>query len=141
MNPGDTAKLLAAAAMFDYRKVDKDDILAWHHLIGDLDFDDSIEAVRRHYRDSTDRLMPAHVRQGVRAIRTERAAKTHSEALALPSRFEDDEDRTDRARRGSAQVHEVLAELSQRMQDRAARIPDDAMDRLREVTDTEEASR
>jgi hypothetical protein len=141
MTPEDTSKLLAAAAMFDFRKADRDDILMWHHVIGDLDFEDAMEAVKRHYAESTDRMMPAHVRQGVRAIRNERAAKNHSEPLALPSRFEDDEDRTDRARRGSAQAHEVIAELARRMQERADGVPDDAMARLRELTDGEEATR
>jgi hypothetical protein len=135
MTPGEVARLLAAAAMFDYRKVEKADAQAWHFVLGDLEFDDAMQALRCHYAESTERLMPAHVRQGVRAIRNERANKAHSEALALPSRFEDDEDRTERARRGSVQVHEVIAELAQRMQDRADSVPDDAMERLRELTD------
>lgn len=140
MTPGEVARLLAAAAMFDYRKVEKADAQAWHLVLGELPFDDAMEALRRHYAESTDRLMPAHVRQGVRAIRNERAAKTHSEALALPSRFEDDEDRAERARRGAVQVHEVIAELAERMQQRAD-VPEDAMDRLREITDNEGISR
>lgn len=140
MTPGEVARLLAAAAMFDYRKVEKADAQAWHLVLGDLPFDDAMEALRRHYAESTDRLMPAHVRRGVQAIRNERAAKTHSEALALPSRFEDDEDRAERARRGAVQVHEVIAELAGRMQQRAD-VPEDAMDRLREITDNEGISR
>lgn len=134
MTPGEVARLLAAAAMFDYRKVEKVDAQAWHFVLGDLDFDDAMQALRRHYADSTERLMPAHVRHGVQAIRNERASKTHSEPLALPSPFEDDADRTDRARRGASQVHEVIAELSRRMKDRAD-VPEDAMARLSELAD------
>lgn len=140
MTPGEAARLLAGAAMFDYRKIEKADAQAWHFVIGDLDFEDAMEALRRHYAESTERLMPAHIRQGVRAIRDARDRQTHSEALALPSRFEDDEDRAERARRGAVQVHEVIAELAGRMQQRAD-VPEDAMDRLREITDDEGVSR
>ncbi|GAA0528579.1 hypothetical protein GCM10010172_06460 [Paractinoplanes ferrugineus] len=133
MTPEDTAKLLAAAAMFDYRKADRDDILMWHSVIGDLAYDDAIEAVRRHYAESTERMMPAHIRAGVRAIRNERAEKTPSEARALPSPFEDDADRAERGRRGSAQVHEVLAVIAKRMKDRGQGIPGDALEQLREL--------
>jgi hypothetical protein len=135
MTPGEVARLLAAAAMFDYRKIEKADAQAWHFVLGDLDFDDAMEALRRHYAESTERLMPAHVRHGVRAIRDERRRQQPSEVRALPSRFEDDADRSERARRGSAQVHEVLAELSRRMQARGEHVPGDAMQRLRELTD------
>jgi len=133
MIPEDIAKLLAAAAMFDFRKADRDDILMWHSIIGDLHYDDAIEAVKRHYAESTERLMPAHVRQGVRAIRNERAERTRSEALALPSPFEDDADRAERGQRGAAQVHEVLAVIAQRMTDRAGNMPGDALERLRQL--------
>jgi hypothetical protein len=135
MTPGDTARLLAACAMYDFRTVEAADAAAWHHVVGDLDYDDAMESVRRHYQSSTDRMMPAHVRQGVRAIREERDRLTKSPALELPSPFEDDEDRTDRARRGAAPVHEVIAELSRRIQDRAGYVPGEAMARLREITD------
>lgn len=133
MTPGEVARLLAAAAMFDYRKVEKADAQAWHLLLGDLDYDDAIEAVRRHYAESTDRLMPAHVRHGVRAIRNERSAKTPHEVRELPSRFEDDLGRDLRAERGAATVREVLAQITDHLADKAGQ---DApgIDELRAIT-------
>jgi hypothetical protein len=136
MTPGDVARLLAACAMYDFRPVETADAAAWFQVVGDLDYDDAMEAVRVHYGQSTERMMPAHVRAGVKLIRDERRRLEPSEARALPSPFEDDEDRTDRARRGSAQVHEVLAELAQRMQTRGQRVPGEAMERLRQITDS-----
>lgn len=135
VDKSDVVLLLAFAGTYDYRKVGEADIEAWFLAVGDLDYEDAKSAIVRHYRDTRERLMPADVRQGVRAIRNERASKAHSEALALPSRFEDDADRAERARRGSVQVHEVISELARRMQDRAENMPEDAMERLRELTD------
>jgi hypothetical protein len=133
MTPAEVARLLAGAAMFDYRKIDRDDALAWHHVLGDLDFDDAIEAVRRHYAESTERLMPAHVRQGVRAIRNERASRTPNAVRELPSRFEDDLGRDLRAQRGAATVREVLAQITDHLADKAG--PDaPGIDELRAIT-------
>jgi uncharacterized protein involved in exopolysaccharide biosynthesis len=131
MTPGEIARLLAAAAMFDYRKVEKADAQAWHLVLGDLDFDDAMEALRRHYAESTERLMPAHVRQGVRTIRNER--RRPSEALALPSKFEDDMNRQVRMEAGAAQVREVLAEITAHL-DRKSPAPVSARDHLRALT-------
>lgn len=135
MNKSEVVLLLTFAATYDHRKTGEADVEAWYLALDDLPFDDAKAAIVAHYREQTDRIMPAHVRKGVRAIRDERRRLKPSEALQLPSRFEDDEDRTDRARRGSAQVQTVLAELAQRMQDRSENIPDQAMKELREITD------
>lgn len=133
MTPGETARLLAACAMYDYRPVEKADGLAWHHVIGDLDFDDAMEAVRRHYAESTDRMMPAHVRAGVKAIRAERRRLEPSEARALPSKFEDDMNRQVRMQAGAAQVHEVLAALGAHFAEKSPP-PISAMEQLRALT-------
>jgi hypothetical protein len=147
MDKPDVVLLLALAGTFDYRKVGPADVEAWYLALDDIDLDDAKAAVVRHYRGSRERLMPADVRQGVKAIRDERRRLEPSEVRALPSPFEDDADRSDRARRGSAQVQSVIAEIAQRMQDRAGYLPGEAMERLREITDgpqwpeVEEASR
>jgi hypothetical protein len=135
VDKSDVVLLLAFAGTYDYRKTGDADIEAWFLAVGDLDFEDAKQAVVTHYRESTDRMMPAHVRAGAKAIRDERHRLEPSEVRELPSRFEDDADRTDRARRGSAQVQSVLAELSRRMQDRAEHVPGEALERLRELTD------
>lgn len=72
MTPGDTARVLGACALYDNRTVGVADAAAWHKVIGDLDVADAIEAVTRHYAESTDRIMPAHVRRIAVEIRRER---------------------------------------------------------------------
>lgn len=112
MNHSEVAKLLALAAGRDQRTVGETDVLAWHEDVGDLDFVEAREALRRHFRDSTDRLMPAHIRAGVRVIREERrrlAAK--APARELPSRFEADEERDARLRKGVARVRAAIAPI------------------------------
>lgn len=133
MTPGDTARLLAACAMYDFRSVETADAAAWHHVIGDLDYDDAMEAVRLHYQQSTDRMMPAHVRQGVKAIRAERARREKHEARELPSPFEEDMNRQVRMQAGAAQVREVLAEITAHLE-RKSPAPVSAMDQLRAIT-------
>jgi hypothetical protein len=133
MTPGDVARLLAACAMYDFRSVEAADAAAWHHVIGDLDYDDAMESVRRHYQSSTDRMMPAHVRHGVKAIREERRGKDRSEALELPSRFEDDMNRQVRMEAGAARVREVLAEITAHLNGKSP-APVSAMEQLRAIT-------
>lgn len=101
--------ILAKAAAFDQRIVGEADIFAWMEAIGDLSYVDALAAVTRHYRESADRLMASHVREQVRAIRNDRAAQRHSDALALPSRFEPDQIRDARVRAGVAQLAHQLS--------------------------------
>jgi len=69
-----TAKVLTLIALVDRRVVDREAVLAWHDLIGDLSERDTLEAVRQHRRESTEYLVPAHVRAGVQRIRGARLA-------------------------------------------------------------------
>lgn len=73
--------LLTVIALRDNRQVSKGTALVWHEDVGDLDFADCREAVGRHFRESTDWLMPAHVRNHVKTIRAERLANSD---LAIP---------------------------------------------------------
>lgn len=72
MTPEQTVDLLSLIAARDRRTVGKTDVMAWHTDVGDLAFEDCREAVALHFRESTDWLMPAHVRQLVRRIRDDR---------------------------------------------------------------------
>lgn len=112
MNRSETAVLLAKVSAFDQRTVGEADVLAWHDVLGDLDLADALAAVSGHYRDSTDRIMPADVRRGVRELRAERRRLAEKAAIrALPSRFETDEERDARIERGKAKVREALAPI------------------------------
>lgn len=75
MTPKETGKLLGIAALYDARKVDAAVVVAWHEIVGDLPFADAEAAVKAHYAESTERLMPAHVRERVRAIHADRLAR------------------------------------------------------------------
>lgn len=112
MNHSEVAKLLALAASRDQRTVGDADVLAWHEDLEDLDFADAREALRRHFRESTDRLMPAHIRRLVREIRAERRRVAAKAApRELPGRFEHDEERDERKGRGVAKVRALLDAL------------------------------
>lgn len=94
MNLEEAAKLLGLAAARDNRTPSNAMALAWHEDLGDLDFDVAREALRQHYRTSTDYLMPVHVRRLAedvireqrRAIREAREEKLGIEAAAVDRR-------------------------------------------------------
>lgn len=104
MTPADMADVLTAAAAYDGRTIGIGDVGAWHAAAGELDREEALAAVVRHYANSTDRMMPAHLHQNVLAIRNERADRREHEIRALPSRFEEDPERAARIRRGIAEI-------------------------------------
>jgi hypothetical protein len=83
----ETIDLLTTAAAFDRRTVGEADAIAWHAAIGDLSFDDSRAAVVAHYTETSDWVMPAHVRARVRAMRRDRL--TREIIPALPAEIAD----------------------------------------------------
>lgn len=72
MTLNETVDLLTVAAAFDQRTIGEGDAIAWHAAVGDLSFTDSRQAVIVHYREHRERVMPADVRHGVKAIRQAR---------------------------------------------------------------------
>lgn len=79
MNQTEISTLLAIIAQVDNRALSPADVITWHGLLGDLRFDECDEAVKAHRRESTDWVMPAHVRKRVLAKRQDSAMR------ALPS--------------------------------------------------------
>ena len=67
--------LLELIASIDRRKVGLTDRQTWQGLVGDLSAADAQAAVIGHYADSTDWIMPAHVRTRVKAMRRDRLAR------------------------------------------------------------------
>ena len=64
MNITETTALLARASQIDARvEVTEQTVEAWHDMIGDLRAEDVAAAIRTHYRNTTDRVMPADVRK------------------------------------------------------------------------------
>ena len=72
MNAEETGRVLAKCASYDRRKIGDADVIAWFQVLGDLPYDDCIAAVIGHYSDTTDWIMPAHVRRRVRDMRDQR---------------------------------------------------------------------
>jgi len=68
----EAGKLLGFAALYDNRRVEVPDVMAWHRVIGDLPYIDAEQAIADHYRDSRERVMPSDIRERVKAIRSER---------------------------------------------------------------------
>lgn len=66
------ADLLNLISSTDGRNLTQQMPVAWMEIIGDLDFEDSKAAVVEHFQSSTEWLMPAHVRAGVKRIREKR---------------------------------------------------------------------
>jgi hypothetical protein len=93
MNLKEAAQLLGLAAARDNRTPSEAMALAWHEDLGDLDFDVAREALGRHYRTSTDYLMPVHIRRlGEDVVREQRRAirEAREERLAIEAAAETD---------------------------------------------------
>ena len=77
MNARETGKLLGVMALYDYRDIGNPvEVAAWLKAIGDLPYADAEAAVVAYYGESTERIMPGHVRTRVKAMRAARLAKT-----------------------------------------------------------------
>jgi hypothetical protein len=72
VNLSETARLLATVAAYNNRTVGEADVEAWQAVLSDVDLDDAKAAVREHYAEQTEWIMPAHVRRLVRDMVTQR---------------------------------------------------------------------
>lgn len=81
MKTSEAAKLLAIISSFDHRKVSEEDAANWAGLLAELELNNCVEAVRAHFRESGEYLLPAHVVIRVQAEMAHRAAVKHQ---ALP---------------------------------------------------------
>lgn len=93
MNVQQTTELLLRIQVIDNRRVEEATVLAWHELVGDLDYAVAIEAVRVHQRESTAYLLPAHVRaiadrivNAVEVPRDEWGNELEADTVALEAR-------------------------------------------------------
>lgn len=112
MTPAEVAMVLTKAAAIDQRTIGKADVMAWHEILERVELADALEAVKRHYAEARDRIMPADVRRIARVVSDERKrVEVRHEVLALPSRFEDDPERDERNREGRARVQQVIHEI------------------------------
>lgn len=81
MEAVDTASILEFLSLTDNRKIHADGILAWHQLIGHLDFDVAREAAAMAKQDLTiDWVEPKHILAKARVISERRQADARREA-------------------------------------------------------------
>lgn len=72
MTPAEAQVLLSMASAFDNRKPDADAAKAWAAALDDLRFEDCRVVLIDHFKTSTEWLMPAMIRAGVKRIRSKR---------------------------------------------------------------------
>lgn len=72
MNRREAALLLGMAAARDRRTIGDADVRAWAEDLDDIDFADAQAALRQHFRESTEWLMPVHIRRRATEIVRER---------------------------------------------------------------------
>jgi hypothetical protein len=72
MSPIEVHQLLVEASAVDNRRVTKLTVQAWIPIIGKYPYDLALEAMRAHFANSTEYLMPAHIVRGVRKLLAER---------------------------------------------------------------------
>ena len=71
MNQTEVAKLLTVASAIDNRTVADEQVIAWHAALRHLPYDVAQEALVRHFRDSTEYLLPGHITKQAKVIRGE----------------------------------------------------------------------
>lgn len=81
MTPAETAKVLAKLSAFDQRTIGEADVAAWHEVLSRFELPDCMEAVTMHYRESTQRAMPADIRKLAMGIRDRRKALEAKQAI------------------------------------------------------------
>lgn len=107
MTPAEAARLLGLASGRDGRKPSHVAAAAWATDLADVDFTDAQEALARHFRESTDWVMPAHIRAHAKVIRDERRKGT-SAPLQLMRQPEDPAERRAINTRGAEACRQAL---------------------------------
>jgi hypothetical protein len=72
MKPSEAAMLLTKIAFFDRRTVGEADARAWAEALDGIGLDDAMAVATQHFQTSSEWLMPIHIINRVKAIRTER---------------------------------------------------------------------
>lgn len=108
MTPDETRSILLVLHTAHDRTVPDGLTDIWANTLGDLSYDLVREAALDLIRTSAYMPKVAEVRERALAIRRQRGRSQRHEVLALPSRFESDDDRAERVRRGVAACRRVL---------------------------------
>lgn len=79
----ETGELLALISAYDNRNFNKETTAAWYDLLSQYTLAEAKHAVKKHYAESRDWLMPADV---LRIIKTERSRRLAKVETIVPSR-------------------------------------------------------
>ena len=72
MNIQETGLLLGKIALVENREATNETIRAWQEILANVAFEDALEALTNHYRNSTEPVKPAHIIRGARDVKDER---------------------------------------------------------------------
>lgn len=86
MNQTEVAKLLTVASAIDNRTVADEQVIAWHAALRHLPYDVAQEALVRHFRDSTEYLLPGHISKQAKVIRGEQEREARIRRQLEPPR-------------------------------------------------------
>lgn len=81
MNRQEVGQLLTLAALVDNRTVTPEAVMMWHSIVGRLDYELAVEAMRAHYAESSEWLLPVHVLAGAKRSRLAALPATMSPAI------------------------------------------------------------
>lgn len=111
MNAAEIAQLLGIASALDNRisAGSKMQVRTWSHVLDDVPYQVAEQALRAHYRRSTDTIMPADVVEHWRTTRREVAEQRHNAELRAQPRQLDEAARLRIIRAGIARVTAALA--------------------------------
>ena len=79
MNKTEIGQLLTLAALVDNRTVTPEAGVMWHEIIGHLSYDAAVAALKDHYAETSEWIMPAHIANRVRAAHRAALPQTMSE--------------------------------------------------------------
>jgi hypothetical protein len=88
MNATEISALLTVCASFDGRKPNPETVPAWTAALGDLDFTAARDAAVAHYQETTDWIMPAHIRG---RVRRERRDRIEDDVIPMPVGLDPDD--------------------------------------------------
>lgn len=125
MTDDEVRELLSVAAGYDSRETGDADVAAWAQALDDprapnIGLEEAVDAVIVHYRDNTDRIMPAHVLTYVKTQRRANMARLMPAHPADPAAYARvgqlwrrqyaDAEAARKARRAAVLAHPDLAE-------------------------------
>ncbi|MCD1287314.1 MULTISPECIES: hypothetical protein [unclassified Brevibacterium] len=83
MRLSEAGELLALISAYDNRNTSEEVSAAWYDLLTPYTLHEAKHAAKKHFHESTDYLMPAHI---VRIIKAERRARLAKVETIVPSR-------------------------------------------------------